>query len=972
MKYLSLLLFFLFSLSSFADTQERKTTFDFTNPQSLYPSIIPGTNAGDEVSVTDKTFCPGINDQSVKLSFIKGDIKVGASVATSNEYYNYVTFLYVSRTTKLVFDGGNNYITSIHFKGLNVGDILPTTDGNYDVHSKTWTDNNSVPSAHRVEFEVDGESWPQLTHIEITYQKPMDTLVPTDFSIADGSSIYSFKDFAVTMSQPLKEYNKSNPIIIKGQKWISEQEVSVAIDGNVATLSVPDEIVKPIDKDVDVLDVTIPAGALVAEDGTYNKALHYSFKLVRKVDSFVPTTITPAEGKVDFLQTVELKFPTECILDADGKDVYLYKNGTQFAKMIVTKNGIDGVKLSIKDDASITESSIYEIKLPKGLICDYNYDAAAADKGLSKNMTYNPEITLKYNVGNYMTEEDIQKLKQPVFDAIAKRDAAVTKAKDYIAHNGVGYPTADSEKRTALQTVIDANPVQENYDVTIEDIEGQVNAWNAKTTAVEAAITAFVADQTVTMLTEGKYYTIANVAKDGSKLYLAYDKGAVSLTSNASKAMAFLYEKQEDGNFTFATPDHAYLHVLKPDTEEANAYLFTNANSVTKTYDKDVNDLAVAKFAAEDVDAADVFGLMSIHGAVGYILEGKENVRKEGFSTVNTTDKVAYLDKENKASFTDGLSSAFFFTESEKPEDIIPEVEYALTPASGTTVESLNTVTIAFDNISDVTCNKESVVLTKSGSQAGVTPVSVDRSDDGKSFTFHFKNVENGVYTLAMKNGAFTYMFKDKTVTVDEITSTITVTKGYDFIYNYNDGSASMGQYLGSKTGNLIDFPIEQIGILGLSQQYGHINIDGTKTIQLVEYPSGNLVLTGHFDVENLQDVYMSDGKTLVECIAWFKPDTEIDYSKLDRIHYQYVIPAGTYGDANFGKYLKDKNSVSKSDCRVNGKYVIDVYIDNNATGIDTIESEKNVVIYDMMGRRVSKITKAGVYIINGKKYIKK
>lgn len=970
MKYLSLLLFFLFSLSSFADTQERKSTFDFTKPQSLYPSITPGQNPGDEVRITDMKLCPGINDKSITLSFIQGTYRVGATLATSNQYYDYVNFLYVSRTTTLVFDGGENYITSIHFKGLNVGDLTPNTEGNYDVHTNTWTDVSSVPSTHRVEFEASGESWPQLTHIEITYQKPMDTLVPTDFSIADGSSIYSFKDFAVTMSQPLKEYNKSNPIIIKGQNWIPEQEVSVAIDGNVATLSVPAEIVKPIDKDVDVLDVTIPAGALVAEDGTYNKALHYSFKLVRKVDSFEFTSISPEQGKIESLQNIDLTFPTACHIDAQDKDVYLYKNGTQVDKMKVEKTDNNVVRLST--EFAYTDAAIYEIKLPKGLICDFNYDANAADKGLSKNMTYNPETTLRYNVGNYMTEEDIQKLKQPVFDAIAKRDAAVKKAKDYIAHNGVGYPTTDSEKRTALQTVIDANPVQESYDVTIEDIEGQVNAWNAKTTAVEAAITAFVADQTVTMLTEGKYYTIANVAKDGSKLYLAYDKGAVSLTSKASKAMAFLYEKQEDGNFTFATPDHAYLHVLKPDTEEANAYLFTNANSVTKTYDKDVNGLAVAKFAAEDVDAADVFGLMSIHGAVGYILEGKVNVRKEGFSTVNTTDKVAYLDKENKASFTDGLSSAFIFTESEKPEDIIPEVEYALTPASGTTVESLTTVTIAFDNISDVTCNKESVVLTKSGSQVGVTPVSVDRSDDGKSFTFHFKNVENGTYTLVMKNGAFTYMFKDKTVTVDEITSTITVTKGYDFIYNYNDGSASMGQYLGSKTGNLIDFPIEQIGILGLSQQYGHINIDGTKTIQLVEYPSGNLVLTGHFDVENLQDVYMSDGKTLVECIAWFKPDTEIDYSKLDRIHYQYVIPAATYGDANFGKYLKDNNSVSKSDCRVNGKYVIDVYIDNNATGIDTIESEKNVVIYDMMGRRVSKITKAGVYIINGKKYIKK
>lgn len=970
MKYLSLLLFFLFSLSSFADTQERKTTFDFTNPQSLYPSIIPGTNAGDEVSVTDKTFCPGINDQSVKLSFIKGDIKVGASVATSNEYYNYVTFLYVSRTTKLVFDGGNNYITSIRFKGLNVGDILPTTEGNYDVHSMTWTDNNSVPSNHRVEFEVDGESWPQLTHIEITYQKPMDTLLPESSSITDGNSIYSFKDFAVTMSLPLQSYNNANPITIKGQKWIPEQEVSVAIDGNVATISVPEEIVKPLDKDVDVLDINIPAGALVAEDGTYNKALHYSFNLVRKVDSFEFTSISPEQGKIESLQNIDLTFPTACHIDAQDKDVYLYKNGTQVDKMKVEKTDNNVVRLST--EFAYTEPAIYEVKLPKGLICDFNYDATASDKGLSKNMTYNPETTLRYNVGNYMTEEDIQKLKQPVFDAIAKRDAAVEKAKGYIALVGVGYPATDAVSRTNLQVSLDANPVQETYDVSIDDIDGQVTTWNGKTTAIESAITAFVSETNVAMPSVGKYYTIANVAKDGSKLYLAYDKGAVSLTSKASKAMAFLYEKQEDGNFTFATPDHAYLHVLKPDTEEANAYQFTNANSVTKTYDKDVNGLAVAKFAAEGVDAADVFGLMSIHGTIGYILEGKNNVPKPGYSTVNTAEQVAYLDKENKTSFTDGLSSAFFFTESEKPEDIIPEVEYALTPASGTTVESLTTVTIAFDNISDVTCNKESVVLTKSGSQAGVTPVSVDRSDDGKSFTFHFKNVENGTYTLVMKNDAFTYQFKDKTVTVDEITSTITVTKGYDFIYNYNDGSASMGQYLGSKTDNLIDFPIDQIGILGLSQQYGHINIDGTKTIQLVEYPSGNVVLTGHFDVENLQDVYMPDGKTLVECIAWFKPDTEIDYSKLDRIHYQYVIPAGTYGDANFGKYLKDKNSVSKSDCRVNNKYVIDVYIDNNATGIDAVESEQNVVIYDMMGRRVSKITKAGIYIINGKKYIKK
>ena len=76
MKYLSLLLFFLFSLSSFADTQERNATFDFTKPQSLYPSITPGPNPGDQVTITDKKLCPGINDKSITLSFIQGEYKV--------------------------------------------------------------------------------------------------------------------------------------------------------------------------------------------------------------------------------------------------------------------------------------------------------------------------------------------------------------------------------------------------------------------------------------------------------------------------------------------------------------------------------------------------------------------------------------------------------------------------------------------------------------------------------------------------------------------------------------------------------------------------------------------------------------------------------------------------------------------------------------------------------------------------------
>ena len=43
----------------------------------------------------------------------------------------------------------------------------------------------------------------------------------------------------------------------------------------------------------------------------------------------------------------------------------------------------------------------------------------------------------------------------------------------------------------------------------------------------------------------------------------------------------------------------------------------------------------------------------------------------------------------------------------------------------------------------------------------------------------------------------------------------------------------------------------------------------------------------------------------------------------------------------------------------------------DNADGIDNINADAETVIYDIHGRRVTEMTK-GVYIVNGKKVIKK
>jgi hypothetical protein len=41
-------------------------------------------------------------------------------------------------------------------------------------------------------------------------------------------------------------------------------------------------------------------------------------------------------------------------------------------------------------------------------------------------------------------------------------------------------------------------------------------------------------------------------------------------------------------------------------------------------------------------------------------------------------------------------------------------------------------------------------------------------------------------------------------------------------------------------------------------------------------------------------------------------------------------------------------------------------------TGIETIRSVENNVIYSISGQKLEKITKPGIYIVNGKKILKK
>ena len=92
---------------------------------------------------------------------------------------------------------------------------------------------------------------------------------------------------------------------------------------------------------------------------------------------------------------------------------------------------------------------------------------------------------------------------------------------------------------------------------------------------------------------------------------------------------------------------------------------------------------------------------------------------------------------------------------------------------------------------------------------------------------------------------------------------------------------------------------------------------------------------------------------------------------------YFLKVPSEALGDANFGKYLKNKKFTGI--CEVNKEtsftlIVNDGVLPPDPDGIDEINAENGneQKVYDLTGRRVSNAKKPGIYIVNGKKIMVK
>ncbi len=195
----------------------------------------------------------------------------------------------------------------------------------------------------------------------------------------------------------------------------------------------------------------------------------------------------------------------------------------------------------------------------------------------------------------------------PVIDEALQQ--AITDAKAIAAYSGVGYPSATAATRTALESVITN---AEAGAATADELSAAVSAFKSETSDIQ-------------MPEEGKTYTFANVAMDGTKRYFSYASSGITAVTDAASATEFTCEviDASTGEYAFVTDGGQYLIWKGPSGSEGflfwkKTYGYNSNKGYVTSYNSTYCDLVVEKLTADgNVSAssdAELFGLVAIKG----------------------------------------------------------------------------------------------------------------------------------------------------------------------------------------------------------------------------------------------------------------------------------------------------------------------------------------------------------------------
>lgn len=924
-KFLLTFLAFV-SVNVFAQIH-RSVTYDFSNPLGLTPSVTPISAGDGRVRIDEKSDFGSLKfkEGEILVTFSHNDEVIGVSIFTPSSGK---TVLEINRGNKMTVSTVDEAtINSIYFSGDSfLGDLTPIkadeSKGEWKYTSKVWMV-NSGKSVNSLAFWNTGDAT-EIKKMTVEYTLPIVTLVPVA-NIKDNDVLSSFKDMALTFEKDMNVLDASKITVAGGNKF--SKVMTATAEKNVVTLSLDEAI-----ETDGTYTVTVPAGCLEDAEGFQNKKLVYVFKVEIPKNTFNFESVLPEQGNVEVVSDgIMLTFPESVgHVDSDINFLMYYENGDSKTPKLpmyadkVLENG-KAVVLKFNNDIKeeFTDKGTYTIEIPEKVV----YNAFYNIKGYESMMRYNPAFTLTYTIGADKPDEpDVPEDSQVMKDAKALLEKV-----------GVGYPAEDSDARIELDALTKATEVPTDE-------------------ALKDAMDKFYAEKDVTMPGDAdKYYIISNVNTKGDVVYLAYGNDMVTLTKDRKCAALFTAKLTEKSNVIFQTLDGKFLHVLIAE----NKFDQTTTANVTIEYNAAVNDLTLAKLSVDGANNEDLFGKFSIYGYLGKNIDNDEDVSAYVVVRHRNTTVATGASNDVSIKFDENLSSAFVIEETEPEKVEIVELAAELTPS----VVARNTEKLTLKFTSDapvVMANTSAAYFNdKDGKKVDGATISAVEGKD-KEFTVSLDGLADGTYTLVIPEAMFTTEKDGKTANVAAVekTFTIDISEADAFIENF-----SMQIYNYDPDKLYFDTDLNDF-ILFKSTP---ICVDETKDVHLVYKYIDNVIRVGHMvPLTTLKDEPNA-------CKLVF--DEPIKSGDLAAGQYVIILDAATVGDENFGKYLADRTSVKKSDCYVNSKLTIAFDVDNDkATAIIDLNADDNAekVIYTISGRRVKNMTAPGIYIVNGKKVIKK
>ena len=253
-----------------------------------------------------------------------------------------------------------------------------------------------------------------------------------------------------------------------------------------------------------------------------------------------------------------------------------------------------------------------------------------------------------------------------------------------------------------------------------------------------------------------------------------------------------------------------------------------------------------------------------------------------------------------------------------------------------------------------------------SGATATIAPVDNSTMD----FDISFSGLSDGDYFLIIPKGAFSFAQDGKQVTSNEYKTSFKVSSKEDPTPGpLPSGFKHYQSWSKLPKENQDEYPADYLTqfIVYIDRAQSKNGLVGNPNVkvQLKENWANKLVGEGHFEV----DPEHTDEINYAVKLVW---DSPIDMVKVRSTQYIFIIPEGAFGDGNYGKYLQNASSVSPSQCTVNESYTRCYDINTALTGINGVQTDDSSakVIYDLQGHRVERVTKTGIYIVNGKKTV--